>query len=77
MVEWTKILPLYTPGCRPDGLAATMKLLGTVLEAGPLAFPTTSQLEPAGEMVEAVTEYVTASPVLVTVTFCEGPTCPG
>ena len=77
LVGWTKRLPLYTPGCRPAGLAATIKLLGFMLEAGPFPPPTTSQFEPAGVLVVPITVYVTGSPVLVTVTVCEGPAVPG
>jgi len=54
--ECTSRLPWYVPGARPNGLTATIKLLGTALEAGPLVAPTTSQLEFAGVRVEAVTE---------------------
>ena len=54
-----------------------MKLLGVVLDAGPLGWPTTSQFEPLGVVVEPTTVYVTASPVLVTVMVCDGPCWPG
>lgn len=74
---WTRRFPLYTPGPRPDGLTATIKLLGTVLDAPPLAAPTTNQFPLGGELVEAVIEYETDSPVLVTTMFCEGPGWPG
>jgi hypothetical protein len=60
---------METPALRPAGFAPRMNVLGVVLEAGPLTAPTTNQFDPAGVAVEAVTEYVAASPVLVTLTI--------
>jgi hypothetical protein len=55
-VECTNRLPWYVPGAKPNGLTATIKLLGVALDAGPLVAPTTSQLAFGGVVVEAVTE---------------------